>query len=710
MFFYQAKAVYPQGMEHEPNSFATFRAEVGSLRGTALSITASSFYQLYVNGKFVAFGPARTAEGYARVDVLPLEIYDNGEHNELVIAVVGYNVRSLSTVNQPAFLMAELRRGEEVICATGRDFTAYLPGCKLQKTERYSAQRHYTEIWDFRQSTNLTPDSARVSLSVCQNAPTPIERRAPYPYYEDIPLSRTASSGSLVFDGERPYRPKAHSFKPDNYWGVFPDEEVVSRPFEWIQRRQQNKQSGATELPIVLKENEYAIFDFSRIETGFLSLALTADADTDLVVAFSEDCSPDEFAFTRMNAENVLEYLFSAGQSIDTVSFEPYVMRYAIVAVRSGSVRLQKFGVKTFMHTVADARTPALEDPMLAAIYRAAVRTFAHNAVDLFTDCPSRERAGWLCDSYFTAKTEHALYGNTKVEDAFLENYCLYRYNGDLPEGMIPMCFPADCPYDGDNPLVLHPAKFKFIPQWSMWYVLEVEDYLANRNPAASIEQFRPSVEGLLDFYRRYENEDGLLESLPSWNFVEWSRANEWTQDVSYPTNFLYAEVLESAYRLFGDETYRTRAAEVRAKAVEQSFNGTVFLDHAVRDEHHHLIRQNDCSEACQYYAVLFGGIDLQDPKYAALYRLITEVFGATRREPMPEIAEINAFIGVYLRLEALLKMKEYKLVLRDVKEFFGQMERETGTLWEYREKKGSRDHGFASYALVAIRKALHLD
>ena len=26
-------------------------------------------------------------------------------------------------------------------------------------------------------------------------------------------------------------------------------------------------------------------------------------------------------------------------------------------------------------------------------------------------DCPSRERAGWLCDSYFTAKTEYVLTG-----------------------------------------------------------------------------------------------------------------------------------------------------------------------------------------------------------------------------------------------------------------------------------------------------------
>jgi len=198
------------------------------------------------------------------------------------------------------------------------------------------------------------------------------------------------------------------------------------------------------------------------------------------------------------------------------------------------------------------------------------------------------------------------------------------------------------------------------------------------------------------------------LERLPAWNFVEWSVANNWTLDVNYPTNFLYAQVLESAYRIYGNETLLRRAQEVRAKAIEQSFNGKVFLDHAVRDENGKLIRLDDCSEAGQYYAILFGGFDLNDEKFAELKRLVTEVF-SPERTSHPEIHPVNAFIGAYLRLEALIKIKAYDILLHDVTGFFGHMGETTGTLWEYREPHGSRDHGFASYALVAIRKALGL-
>lgn len=242
-----------------------------------------------------------------------------------------------------------------------------------------------------------------------------------------------------------------------------------------------------------------------------------------------------------------------------------------------------------------------------------------------------------------------------------------------------------------------------------MWYILEVEEYIHKRGHEDQLEEFKDGIYGLLDFYRRYENEDGLLECLPSWNFVEWSDANSWTQDVNYPTNFLYAKVLECIDSLYGDEECKRRSEEVRKVAIEQSFNGRYFMDHAIRDENGKLQLQEHSSEACQYYAVLFAGIDIQSEEYMELKHLILHVFTPDRNGVMPEILEVNAFIGAYLRLETLLKMQEAELLLHDVKGFFGTMEEYTGTLWEYRQFEGSYDHGFASYALVVIEQALKM-
>ena len=111
-------------------------------------------------------------------------------------------------------------------------------------------------------------------------------------------------------------------------------------------------------------------------------------------------------------------------------------------------------------------------------------------------------------------------------------------------------------------------------------------------------------------------------------------------------------------------------------------------------------------SEAGQYYALLFGNIDWNDPKYEKLRAyVLTNFKGAadTGRTFVP----VNAFIGLYLRLKALLQLGLYQQILNDVGDFFGGMAEKTGTLWEYREMKGSYDHGFASYAAYAMCVAL---
>ena len=119
-----------------------------------------------------------------------------------------------------------------------------------------------------------------------------------------------------------------------------------------------------------------------------------------------------------------------------------------------------------YQHPAPEFQIRLPEQKQLREIADAAVRTYRQNALDLFMDCPSRERAGWLCDSFFTARTEHALTGQCTVEKAFLENFLLAERFAHLPDGMLPMCYPADH-YDGN-----------FIPNWAMWFVLELEEYI----------------------------------------------------------------------------------------------------------------------------------------------------------------------------------------------------------------------------------------
>lgn len=694
--FKTAKPVWLKGLEQEQNCFVAFEATADDLRGTALHIAAATFYRLFVNGKFVAFGPARTADGYARKDIISLDNYHGEGKNTLRIEVAGYCCGSYASVKSTSYLVAEIRRGDDVIAYTGRDFIGKRMQEKLQMVERYSMQRHFGEVWDETAAALPACETVTIDPEI-----TVIDRVAPYPRYDDILLDKAHLRGSFAYNDTLPCIEINYNRTSDpQAWGNFDEDKIPHKPYRWVQKQEQTPREYNVSLPQTLSAGEYLLFDFSHMECGFFQLTAKAHEKSELVIAFTEYCDGEKLSFVkRMSGHNVIEYILSPEDSARRrITFEPYTFRYAAVFVKSGSLTLEQFGVKTYVRDMQNAYRPTLPNPSLQAIYDAAIRTFSHNALDIFMDCPSRERAGWLCDSYFTGIAEHHFFGEVPTETAFLENFRLFDTDsGIYAKGVLPMCYPAQ------------PGRTRlFIPQWDMWYVLEVEEYLTQRATDVDPEIFRKSVLGIVDFFADFENTDGLLENLPSWNFVEWSDANTWTQNVNYPTNFLYSEVLMAAYRLYGNEVWREKAEKIRATATQMSFDGQLFTDNAERDENGVLQNTGNTSEACQYYALLFGGVDLNAPRYTFLKDCVLNGFDAVAASGR-RFVPVNAFIGLYLRIKFLLQEKYYDILLGELNDFFGEMVAKTGTLWEYRQPQCSLDHGFASYVAYAICKALNL-
>ena len=88
--FEKAVPVWPLGRESEMNLWLSFRTLAAGAKKTLLRLTGSSAYTVKVDGKFVAFGPARCAHGFYRVDELDLSAYINSE-SVVTIDVAGYS-------------------------------------------------------------------------------------------------------------------------------------------------------------------------------------------------------------------------------------------------------------------------------------------------------------------------------------------------------------------------------------------------------------------------------------------------------------------------------------------------------------------------------------------------------------------------------------------------------------------------------------------
>ena len=351
--------------------------------------------------------------------------------------------------------------------------------------------------------------------------------------------------------------------------GGFPEAELVLNPAIELQEMERiNPKSGSSDdsgsVNDQLADKQYRIYDFGTNLTGFIGAEVEVTAPGRFFFTFDEILTDEDVNFKRLGCINAVTYDLSPG-TYSLESFEPYTLRYLKLIVIDGACSINDIYLREYVNpdiSVADFES---SDARLNRIYRASVETFRQNAVDIFMDCPSRERAGWLCDSYFTARVAYDVSGNTLLEKNFFENFLLPDTFEFLPKGMLPMCYPADH-NDG-----------VFIPNWAMWFVLQLNEYLYRSNDREMIDALQPRVMKLLAYFQPFKNEDGLLESLDSWVFVEWSAANRFVQDVNYPTNMLYAATLEAAGDLYGLDDLKKEATAIRETIQKQSFNGTVF-------------------------------------------------------------------------------------------------------------------------------------
>ncbi len=695
--FAHALPVWQAGMEKEKNHSLVFRALLPEAKNVTLRIAGHTAYQVFVNGKFVTAGPARAGHDHYRIGEYALDALFTEEVNVLAVLVAGYNVNSFAYLDRPSFLCCEVTAGEELLAATGvGGFTASHYTQRVKKVQRYSFQRPFVESYryDGHYADAFTcPDwrGATVEL-VPTEAKTFIRRGAPYSEYGFEPVVESLDRGVLAYADENtpcPYHDRA-----------FEEISPILKGYPLEELEELTVATGASCLPTVtdgkalpggdadLEADSFATFRLKGNLSGFVEMTVTAEADTTLLMTFDELYDGTLTPF-RVGTSNVIIWRLAGGHTYSLRSFEPYTMQYLRLHAIGGAVQVRGLGLRRFDYPAA-LLTGKVDMPTerLQAIYDAAIETFRQNAVDIYMDCPSRERAGWLCDSFFTSRVEHALTGASRVERCFLENFLLPEKFECLPEGMLPMCYPSDH-YDG-----------VFIPNWAMWFVLELEEYLARSGDRALVDAAKPRVYKLLDYFRAFENSDGLLDKLESWVFLEWSRSNDLVQDINYPSNMLYARMKEAVAALYGDAALAEEAAVLKQTIRQQAWMGEFFCDNAVYGEDGAAHLSGEATESCQYYAFFTGTATPES--HPALWNTLVNDFGPDRKTTgaYPEVAMANAFIGNYLRLELLYREGLTDKVVENIDGYFHYMAQRTGTLWELVSDVASCNHGFASHVI----------
>ena len=681
----KSKFVWAKGEQETMNCNLVFSTEIHAERKQNIRVQISAFnlYKLYINGKLVTFGPARSAKGYFRVDKKNVRL-QKGD-NEISVLVSAYNVANFSYVKDKPFFAFACEIDKKVYTAT--DFKCFDLDYRVKNAQRYSYQRGFAEYyvqnedfieWLKKDKTELKTDSITPPKKLNRGVANPIIKQV---------RAKCVRKGKVMINENAELWENRSIYQVGNcFEGYFKDQlkecltDTVSK-FVFDAER---------------KDATYRLYDFSRNVSGFVNLKLCVIEDAEIYLTFDEMLINNNVDFKRMSCGNVIKWELKSGE-YSLESIEPYTMRYCQITVKTGKVKIQGVGLTLVENSQAYKLKYEISDADLQNIMVSAQNTVAQNAFDVLMDCPSRERAGWINDIYFSRKCDELFMGKNCVLKNTLENYAYYDNSDTLPEKMVPMCYPAE-----------H-INGEYIPNCAIWYVIIIAKYFKKHKNKVLQTKAEKQIDKLLEFFKKYENEYGLLEDLESWIFIEWSIAGsgEYVCGVNFPSNMMYYQMFECLYEYDSVKyNFKERANALKKTIIEKSFNGTFFEDNAIREDGK-LQLKGHISEACQYYAFDSGVADKES--FPDLYYKLSNELTPDRNpeKSYPNVGKPNIIVGLLMRETMLLKYGEIEKALRETKEIYSVMAKSTKTLWEKVAPSASCNHGIAGYSAYIIVGAL---
>ncbi len=198
--------------------------------------------------------------------------------------------------------------------------------------------------------------------------------------------------------------------------------------------------------PVALNNPEPGIyvFDMGQNFAGWVKLNLKAPPGTEIKLRFAESLHKDGMidpASTGVYATNVVQtdrYICN-GKGVETWEprFTYHGFRYVEMSGYPGRPGLENLdGV--FVHTsVNKAGEFVCSDTMINKLHRTALWTEMSNLHGIPTDCPHRERCGWLGDAFLTSDMTIYNFNMPLFWSKFIDDIETSR-NGDIPHNISP--------------------------------------------------------------------------------------------------------------------------------------------------------------------------------------------------------------------------------------------------------------------------------
>jgi hypothetical protein len=353
--------------------------------------------------------------------------------------------------------------------------------------------------------------------------------------------------------------------------------------------------------------------------------------------------------------------------------WEPHGARYLQVAVRGGGpdVGVREVGLAVEPTPERDGAF-ACADEVLTEVWEAGARTLEGGWGDLLAADAGREQRAWVGDLHVALRVGRSLWWErSRVEG---ERFLRRVAQAARPDGSLPKHAPGEAP------------EASTIPSYVLSWVLALAEHEAAYGEGLAGE-LEPTRERALAWFDRWRRDDGIVEGVDGWHFFDW------TPRRAGGVALLYTAVRAQADLVVGDRPPVTpdRAAAVFAQDVRPAW----------ADQQ----GEPQTSQAANAQAVLAGLLD-GEPARAALRDTLARPRYFAQAIPPDEAWEqmdlatesvgAQTYQGAFL-LDALARVQLHAEALELIRERWGALAAQDPTLGELWQPTASRCHPWSA-------------
>ena len=540
---------------------AYFRKEfdLGEQATLTMHVSASTRYRLYVNGKAILSGPCKSDRYRHFYETIDVSQY----------LVLGKNIIALKVVAYPPY-EAQHRSGEGQGPHFAINYAAgpclAVSGEVLDKQGQVLSKLHTgTTQWKVCLDRAIEWDTPKLTfwmggMEVVHGSKLPMGWEcSPTPQgIWDVAETRLATQpgdhGQIIhfplmerpipllyekeidFTREMPQPPS--DFAPFSFGEEIPPNTKASIELDAGTQTSAFvaiKMKGGRGAKLVLK---YAESYSKEIDLGYGDQE-DHDSPANTVLYMAKGQRDDSLNYELIGHHDV--YYPSGGQD-EYVPFWFRVFRFMRLEVCTGdeAITIEKPTMVETAYPLETVTTFHSSDKELDQVWKISQRTLQMCMHETYEDCPYYEQMQYTADTRLQMLFTYALGGDTRLGKRAIDDY----HASLMPDGMIQSRYPVQVP--------------QAIPMFAFHWIFMLEDIYWESGDTAVPRRYRPTVDAILDWHERYLNEDGLLENMPYWQFLDW--VPEWMAKHGKPNaafvgpstahNMVYVYGLQAAARL----------------------------------------------------------------------------------------------------------------------------------------------------------------